>query len=318
MKKLIICCCTLLLLANVSFAQEKLYLKTQKEPIECQIVEINTEEVKYKPSDAPQLIIGVIKSDVLKIVYQSGRTQIITDPLEDYSFYVGQKRFIAKAGVLSPLNGFTDLYLEKSIKPGRSFEIQANIIGLGNKRHASDGFTVSDSLFMKQKGLALGIGYKVLRMPDFTLSNRRLTHILQGSYIKPNVLFGYYQRNFLYQDPNSNLYKTQNKGVAYAQLGINLGKQWIFDNTFSIEIFGSLGIGFDNYRSQQIKSIVENGGTNYINQNVIPYGNFGFTRFGSNNMGLTLGGGIKVGYLFNWKKSKDSIGGVNRMKARLK
>lgn len=317
MKKLIICCCTLLLLANVAFAQEKLYLKTQTEPIECQIVEINSEEVKYKPSDAPQLTIGVAKSDVLKIVYQSGRTQVLTDPLEDYSYYKGQKRYIAKMGILSPLNGFTDLYLEKSIKPGRSFEFQANIIGLGNKRRASDGVTVTDSLQMKQRGLALGLGYKVLRMPDFALSNRRLTHILQGSYIKPTLLLGYYQRNFLYQDPNSNLYKTQNKGVAYAQLGINLGRQWIFDNAFSIEIYGTLGIGVDNFRSQQIKSIVENGGVNYINSNNIPYGNFGFSRFGSNNMGLTMGGGIKIGYLFNWKKPKDSIGGVNKMKARI-
>lgn len=317
MRKLILCCTALLLFTNLAFAQEKLYLKTQTEPIECQIVEINTEEVKYKPSDAPQLTIGVIKSDVIKIVYQSGRTQVITDPLEDYSFYKGQKRYIAKMGILSPLNGFTDLYLEKSIKPGRSFEFQANIIGLGNKRHASDGLTSNDSLYMKQKGLSLGIGYKVLRMPDFTLSNRRLMHILQGSYIKPNILLGYYQRNFLYQDPNSNLYKTQNKGVAYAQLGINLGKQWVLDNTFSIELYGSFGIGLDNFRSQQTKSIVENGGVNYITNDVVPYGNFGYTRFGRNNMGLTMGAGIKVGYLFNWKKSKDSVGGVNKMKARL-
>ena len=36
-----------------------------------------------------------------------------------------------KAGILSPAFGFTDLYVEKSIKPGRSVEFQANIIGLG-------------------------------------------------------------------------------------------------------------------------------------------------------------------------------------------
>ncbi|MCC6186947.1 MAG: hypothetical protein IT256_07330, partial [Chitinophagaceae bacterium] len=121
----------LLAIAGNSIAQEKLYLKGQREPINCQVVEINSTEIKYKPSDAEQLTIGTSIIEVEKIVFKSGRVQYFTDPLEDFSFYKGQKKWNLKVGILSPASGYTDLYLEKSVKPGRSVEFQASIIGLG-------------------------------------------------------------------------------------------------------------------------------------------------------------------------------------------
>ena len=62
-------------------------------------------------------------------------------------------------------------------------------------------------------------------------------------------------------------------------------------------------MGFVNFRSSQEKFVRDNGGSpTYINDDNVPYTNFGYTRFGRGDLGLTMAGGLKIGYLFNWKK----------------
>ncbi|MDI9320187.1 MAG: hypothetical protein QM530_06875 [Phycisphaerales bacterium] len=323
MKKIIALLACIFLFEAYAQAQETIYLNNQKEPIECQVVEINSTEVKYKPADAEQLVVGVNKSEVHKIVFKSGRVQYFTDPLKDFSYYKEQKKWIAKVGILSPVSGFTDFYLEKSLKPGKSLEFQVNITGLGkNVPILGSGIQNGNSnedIFYDQKGFSAGLGLKVLRMPDFELANRKIMHILQGSYIKPNVILGYYQRNMLYNDPTNNIDKTKVKGVVTALVSITLGKQWILDNTISIDIYALIGLGIDNFRRQQAKTISDAGGIDpYEYNKYLPYRNFGYTRLGRGDEGIAIGAGIKVGYLFHWKKpKKDMVGGMDKMRERL-
>ncbi|MFA6151429.1 MAG: hypothetical protein WC716_08925 [Chitinophagaceae bacterium] len=304
----------MVLLCN-SYAQEKLFLKNQKEPIPCKILEINTTEIKYQPSDADQLTIGVSKNDVEKIIFKSGRTQYFTDPLQDFSYYKGQKRMIFKTGLLSPALGFADFYLEKSIKPGKSMEFQLNVIGLGKNITYYNNYLNSDNLYINQRGASVGAGVKMLRMPDFELSNRRLMHILHGSYLKPAVSMGYYKRDFVIIDPMNYTYSTKNKGIVIGLISVSAGKQWILDNTFSLEFYGTVGLGIDNFRSQQSKINKENNGNPYTQDETLPYQNFGYTRFGRGDVGVSVGGGLKVGYLFNCKKPK--VAGMDKMRERL-
>lgn len=301
------------------FAQEKIYLKTQKEPISCQILEINTEEVKYRPEGSDVLTIGISKNDVSKIVFKNGDVQYFLDPLESFQRYVGQKRWNAKIGLLSPVSGYTDLYLEKALKPGRSVELQMNIIGLGTKVLLNTDWNTNKEYYFNQRGLTIGGGLKVLKLPDFELSNRKLTHILQGSYLKPSILIGYYQRDFVFVDPNTYKYNISRKGIMTSMIAINVGKQWVLDNTFSIDMFASFGLGFDNFRKQETKvkdEYMQN--IPYYSQieDNLPYRNFGYTRFGKNDLGVSISGGIKIGYLFNMKK-KESEMGFDKMRARL-
>ncbi|GAA4455022.1 hypothetical protein [Rurimicrobium arvi] len=299
-------------------AQEKIYLKNQKEPISCTVREIGTTEIKYTPSDAEQLVIAVPRNDVEKIVFKSGRTQYFTDPLNDFSYYKGQKKWAVKAGLFSPALGYTDLYLEKSIKPGRSIEFQGTIIGLGKNRTYYNSYTSYQNSNMNQRGFSVGVGYKVLKMPDFELANRKMMHILQGSYIKPSVSIGYYQKNFVTTDYTTGSYSLVRKGVVTSHIAIAFGKQWILDNTIAIDVYGMAGLGIDNYRSQQMKVQNEvNGPATYVSDDVVPYSNFGYTRFGRGSTGVTLGAGVKVGYLFNCKKPKE-VGGIDKMRDRLK
>lgn len=319
MKKLLFVIISLVFFHGSAIAQEKLYLKNQKAPIDCQITEINTSEVKYKPNDAEQLIVGVSINDVEKIVFKSGRVQTFGDPLQDFNFYKGQKKWIAKFGLLSPASGFTDFYLEKSVKPGRSVEFQANVIGLGKNSVITGQYDTSGKEFLyNQRGASIGVGMKVLRMPDFELANRKLMHILQGGYLKPAIMLGYYQRNIVYTDPNTYITQTKTKGVVTSLVSMTVGKQWVLDNTFSIDIYALVGLGVDNFRRQQTKTIKEaSNGLSVENYNdVLPYKNFGYTRFGRGDAGVAVGAGIKIGYLFNVKKKKDSSG-INKLRERL-
>lgn len=315
-----LCTLFMLLLASGSLAtaQEKIYMKHQKEPINALVKEIGVSEIKYVPSDAEQLIIAVPKNDVEKIVFKSGRTQYFTDPLNDYNYYKGQRRFALKMGLFSPALGYTDLYLEKSLKPGRAVEFQATLIGLGKNRTYYNNYTSYQNSNMNQRGFSVGVGFKALRMPDFELSNRKMLHILQGSYIKPAVAVGYYEKNFVTPDMATGTYSLVKKGVVTSHLSVSLGKQWILDNTISIEVYGMTGIGIDNYRSQQMKATQEvNGLAAYASDDVTPYANFGYSRFGRGSTGVTFGAGVKVGCLFNTKKSKE-VGGLDKMRDRLK
>lgn len=314
--------CTLLMtmlgLLSAATAQEKIYMKHQKEPIVGTVKEIGVTEIKYTPSDAEQLTISVAKTDVEKIVFKSGRTQYFTDPLNDYSYYKGQRKFAFKAGLFSPALGYTDFYLEKSLKPGRAVEFQATAIGLGKNRTYYNNYTSYQNSNMNQRGFSVGVGFKALRMPDFEVANRKMIHILQGSYIKPAVSVGYYEKNFVIPDMTYGGYSLVKKGVVTSHISISLGKQWILDNSISIEVYGSTGIGIDNYRSQQMKATTEvSGPSAYVSDDVLPYPNFGYTRFGRGSTGVTVGAGVKVGCLFNTKKSRE-VGGLDKMRDRLK
>lgn len=318
MKQLCILLMILTGLSGLVSAQEKIYMKHQKEPISCTVKEIGISEIKYTPSDADQLIIAVPKGDVEKIVFKSGRTQYFSDPLNDYAYYNGQRKYALKAGLFSPALGYTDLYLEKSLKPGRAVEFQATLIGLGRNRTYYNNYTNYQNSNMNQRGFSVGVGFKALRMPDFEPGNRRMMHILQGSYIKPAVSVGYYEKNFVATDQNTGGFSLVKKGVVTSHISISLGKQWILDNAISIEVYGSTGIGIDNYRTQQMKAATDVNGTGaYLADDVLPYANFGYTRFGRGSTGVTVGAGVKVGYLFNTKKSKE-VGGLDKMRDRLK
>ncbi|MCC6186572.1 MAG: hypothetical protein IT256_05405, partial [Chitinophagaceae bacterium] len=173
------------------------------------------------------------------------------------------------------------------------------------------------AIHFDQKGGSIGIGLKVLRMPDFEVANRKLMHILQGGYLKPAISLGYYQRNMISIDPITYANQAKVKGIVTSLVSMSVGKQWILDNTFSIDIYAMMGLGVDNYRNQQAKVSKEVSGFSVDQYNdVLPYRNFGYTRFGRGDAGVAIGAGIKIGYLFNTKKKQDAQG-LSKLKDRL-
>lgn len=295
----------LILTATCAFAQDKIFTAMQKAPIEGEVVEISLNEIRYKPTGRPNPIVSIDKQDVVKIVYGNGEVFMINNPLKDYGIYSGQHKWNAKIDLLSPILGCTNLYLEHSLKPGRSIEYQLNLIGVGKNQHLYTEYYPNGSkqdIYFDAKGAGIGIGLKFLRLPDYVNGQVRLRHILQGSYMKPAITLSYYTRNFIGDD--SGYAKAESKPVFAINPHITFGRQFIMDNSVSIEIYASVGFSIDNVRKQQeeVRNDAMNPFPNYYYDDYEPFNGFGYTRFSSGNMGLTLGAGIRVGYLFDFKK----------------
>jgi hypothetical protein len=299
---------SLILTAACASAQDKIFTTTQKNPIEGEVVEIATSEIRYKPTGRPNPITSIDKQDVVKIVYANGEVFMINNPLKDYSVYSGQHKWDIKLDLLSPVLGYTNLYLEHSLKPGRSVEYQLNLIGLGKDQmltSGNNGNYVGDATF-EAKGVGLGVGMKFLRLPDYVNGQVRLRHILQGSYMKPAISLSYYERNFMGLDASGNS-TLERKPVFAVNPNVTFGRQFILDNTFSIEFYASIGFSVDNVRSHEEEVRKDYQSPYYYNyQSNEPFNGFGYTRFSSGDLGLTLAAGLRVGYLFDFKKQSKT------------
>ncbi|RYD53095.1 MAG: hypothetical protein EOP52_02840 [Sphingobacteriales bacterium] len=304
----------LLLLSFAAGAQDKIFVRTQKQPIVGIITEVGNTEVKYHLMDRPVPILTVEKQDIIRIQFESGQVMQLSDPSKDFNLYYDQHLWNAKVNLFSPINGHTQLFLEQAIKPSKSREFELNIIGLGidpNMLDAPINPQTAETYTYEARGVGLGYGLRFIRMPDFVGSNTRLRHLMQGSYIKPAISLSYYQRNFVTYDyfNSSNTYTLARKPVFAALGSVSFGRQWILDNTISIDAYVLAGIGYDNVRSTQEKITRDaQGNLLYSYSDNTPYTGFGYTRFSKSDLGVALGAGLRIGFLFDWKqKTKTTI-----------
>ena len=231
-----VCALLLFFLALNAFSQDKI-IQISKEIIECKIVEIGLDEVKYLESDienSPVISISVDK--VAKIILSNGREIKFSDPLTDPESYTNDRKKALKLHFLSPLLEHLAFSYERSIKPGRSVESSIGFIGLGFNTDTQS----------KSAGLFLGTGIKFMKTPDFYSKRLKYSHILKGAYIKPEVLLSLYRNtyeNYLFGSPSS---VEEDRDILAGALAINLGKQIVYDNAFLIDYSIGLGYGFSN------------------------------------------------------------------------
>jgi hypothetical protein len=287
---------TLLMMMSVSaFAQDKIYQNGGK-VISAKILEVGVDDIRYKNFDDPDgPTYGIEKDRVVKIIFENGRTETYRSGLKDPLLYEGQQKDAVKLNFLSPLSGHTQFFYEKNLKPGRALEFSLDIVGLG-KNYTIDHFYYDPNGSLNEvkrdaAGAGIGIGYKFIRTPDFINRNIRYAHLLQGSYIKPNFLAGYYAENII--DAKSGVPTEDRRNVVYGAVMLELGKQWIFGDAFVFDIFFGLGYSYDNVRDDEfIYSAYSSEGA---------AANFTHTRFGS-SPGFAINGGLKVGMLLGKKK----------------
>lgn len=277
-------------------AQDKIYSKLQKKPIDGEVVEIGVNEIKYKAPDRPNLVISIDKQDVVKIVYKNGQVNLINNPMQDMSFYQEQHLNNLKLSVINIATGSSQLFYERGVKPGKSYEYELNLIGLGqDQKIGTTDYT------MQQAGIGIGIGAKFIRLPDFVNGSIRLRHVMQGPYIKPAVSVNVYQRNFLTVDSFGE-YGTSRKTCFSIHPHITIGKQYIMDNSVSIDVYGLLGYSFDNLFANYESALSDGNQFLWAIDNGLPFNGFGYTRAAKNDMGLTWGMGFRIGFLFDWKR----------------
>lgn len=231
-----------ILLASLPGFSQDYIIKKNNDTLNCKIKEVAMDEIKYALPDFPSDVsFSIDKDAVYKVVFSNGKELIIQQEMSNPANYLDNKKNAIKIDFLSPLTGNTTFSYERSLKPARSIEGTLGIIGLGTDYNDVD-----------QRGAFIKFGMKFIKSPDFYLRGMRYAHVLKGAYIRPEVQLGYYSRlnEMYYEDydpynPYWYSYSEREENFTAAIL-LNIGKQWVFDNSFLVDWYVGVGYGFDS------------------------------------------------------------------------
>ena len=285
MKKIILSLLVILFTTQL-FAQDKIY-KLKGSVINVKVIEIGTDEIKYKLFDNPDGPIYVVdKSTLNRIEFADGRVEKYKLSYKDPENYEGQLTKAIKINFLAPLLGYSQFSFEKSISPLKSYELGVGIIGAGKNEQIDDYYF--NGTYQPYKRNAFGgfveAGYKFNKLPNFFSKGVRMSHIMQGSYVKPTATLGFYTDNAVnYKTGNPVLEKRSN---VFGAIILNFGHQWVFGDKFLVDLYYGFGYAFDNVKA--------NNNDYFYSSNL--YNHFVIQKTGTGaNLGLS--GGLKVGLL---------------------
>ncbi len=277
----------IILISLQALAQDKIY-KIKGPVVNAKVIEIGTDEIKYKLYDNPDGPIYVVdRSTLNRIEYSNGKIEKFQLSFKDPQNYEGQLNKAIKINFLSPLLGYTQFSFEKSISPLKGYELGLGIIGAG-KNYQIDNYYINGQ-YQIYKRNALGgfvdASYKFNKLPNFFSKGTRMTHIMQGSYVKPTATLGFYTDNALDYKTGSAVIEKRNN--VFGALILNFGHQWVFGDKFLIDLYYGLGYAFDNVKKAD--------NNNYYYSNEI-YNHFVVQKTGPGaNLGIS--GGLKAGLL---------------------
>lgn len=277
-----------ILISTSVFSQDKI-VKKSGDIIQAKVIEIGETEIKYKLfNDLNGPTYSIDKVRLKQTIFENGRVENYTTNLRDTSLYSDQAKSAIKVNFLSPLNGYLQLNYERSLKPGRSYELALGLIGIGAKQN-SDYYYNDEKLYRNAGGVFIGAGYKFMSLPTLINSSDRYSHVLNGFYAKPEFLLGSYGQNkyeYNYSSNSNTNINTSKETVAFGALIINVGKQWVLGDLFLIDIYTGIGYALDNVSDNVDRTDIERN-------------HFGLI---SSDNGLGFTGGFKLGLLLNKKQ----------------
>ncbi len=284
MRKILIIGLTILVSSQI-FGQDKIY-KLRGTVVNAKVIEIGTDEIKYKLYDNPDGPVYVVdKSTLNRIEFADGRIEKYKMSFKDPENYAGQLTKAIKVNFLAPLLGYSQFSFEKSVSPLKSYELGFGIIGAG-KNYEIDNFYTNGTYQPYRRnafGAFIDAGYKFNKLPNFVNKGARMSHIMQGTYIKPTATFGYYSDNAIDYKTGSAVLEKRN--TVFGALILNFGHQWVFGEKFIVDAYYGIGYAFDNRRNDYNDFYLTSGDNHFVIQKAGPSANLG------------LSGGIKVGWL---------------------
>ena len=282
MKKIFLIITVIFFAFHVS-AQDKIY-KKKGNVIEAKVIEIGTDEIKYYLTSSPDGPVYVVdKSSLIRIEFSDGRVEKYHVSYKDPEVYEGQLTKAIKLNFLSPLLGYTQIGYEKSVSPLKGYEVSLGIIGAG-KNLGIDYYWVNGQNKPYRRnafGFFADYGYKFKKLPTFFNRGVRMTHVMQGNYVKPTITAGYYTDHAL-NFKNNNEPNIEKRNNLFGAITLNFGKQWVFGEKFLIDGFWGFGYAFDNQK---------------VNENYFDDMRNHFAIQGAAGSGFGMTFGLKVGLL---------------------
>jgi hypothetical protein len=258
----------IILFSSFQLSAQDRIIKTDRDTIVCKVKEISTDEVKYIiPETSMDIVFGIDKNDIIKIILENGKELSFSHSLYGAKTYENQKKHALKVNFLAPLTSNMTFSYEKLIRPSRSWEVSLGIIGLG-----------VDNNDENPSGVFAKFGMKFIKSPDFYLKGMRYAHVLKGTYVKPEIAFSTYSYENSHYNfglfPSDNDDRETNWAMAF---NIIVGKQYVFNDIFLLDMYFGLGYGFSKANSDE----------SY---------HYGFSG-GNSDTPLTVTGGLKIGIL---------------------
>jgi len=214
----------------------------------CKIETIGTNKVTYyRPEYAGNVLFEIKKSKVKKIVFANGKTIFINRNVEIPSantphkkgefpgkYNKFDKKDALKMDMVSLLTGMASISYEHSLKRGMSVEIGAGYI-------FSAPYVAFTMHHQQYNGFSLRGGFKFISSSDEYLKKTAQPHILKGLYVMPELMYSSYN----YESGYNNTHTTTSAAIT-----VNVGNQFVFNNTFLINWFMGIGLGvyFDDYK----------------------------------------------------------------------
>lgn len=262
-------------------AQDLIILKQKQDTLKARVTEVGVDEIKYKlwPVNETDPVMVLEKKKIRKVILQSGTVlNFFLEDIDDPKNYMGQRKQLLKMDLISPSIGVSSFAYERSIKPGRSYEVGLGVIGAG--------FNTGGNNLM---GAFVRVGYKFINTPDMYMRGLRYAHLLKGGYIRPELTFVNYtfDDSYYYSPSYNTSYRTT--GGAFI---MNFGKQYVFSNRFAVDAFVGLGIGTQNTVA---KSGPGGGGYYYPSDYFL--GTFGFASDEGGMISPAIQFGLKMGIL---------------------
>jgi hypothetical protein len=289
---LILCLCVFF--GRFAQAQDLMYLRNVKEPVKVKVHEIGLDEIKYKPwGDTVIPVLVIPRMNVKKLVLSNGSVfEFSENPMADATNYSEQHNNAFKFHFLSPLFDNFAFSYERSIRPGRSYEVGVGVIGVGVDNGNNAG------------GMYIRGGYKFISSPDFYVRGMRYAHILKGGYIKPELIFGGYGVDRYaytsYSSYSGYSNSSVRRQVTFGSLMVTFGKQWVFDDAFLFDMYFGLGYGFSKYS--------QTGSRTSYSYDEPEYYHYAFMG-GMQDFPIAISAGFKIGFVFGkpqepYKKEK--------------
>ncbi len=284
MRKILFIGLTILVSSQI-FGQDKLY-KLRGPVVNAKVIEIGTDEIKYKLYNNPDGPIYVVdKSTLNRIEFADGHVEKYKLSFKDPENYAGQLTKAIKVNFLAPLLGYAQFSFEKSVSPLKSYELGFGIIGAG-KNYQIDNF-YTNGTYQPYKRNAFGgfidAGYKFNKFQNFFNRGAIMSHVMQGTYIKPTATFGYYTDNAINYKTGTPVVEKRNN--VFGAVILNFGHQWVFGEKFLVDVYYGLGYAFDNRGSNDYNNYVTSGDSHFVVLKAGPGANLGFS------------GGLRVGWL---------------------
>lgn len=262
--------CAFLFCGSAIFAQD-IITQNDGTKIDAKITELADDYVKFYHSNDPSKVeIKMNRSLIKEIEFEYGRKEATVQPGLNEAYFVNDHINNIKINFTAIANDATILSYERGIDPSSSFEGSLKLHGLG----------VADEIEDKS-GFGLEGAYKVKFGKLFNKSDYRPKHLLAGFFLKPTIGFSALKAEK--QIWLNGLQVKSTRKYNYVHGGIDIGKQWILNNTLSLEPY--LGLNYYGGSDKRDRTSCETCDRDFD----IADGNMGGTNNTAGRFGINLG-----------------------------